>query len=289
MNTLAMHAMPLPEKALLLALLAAFAAFGCYAICRSTRVARAISRYVESLDAPLRRMLMPPRGRLILSLQTTFVLLLLGCAVSLRSPTCAAFTALIVPAPRLLLMYVRKKRRDKIEAKLDVFALALANATRATPSVGRALQILQTSLTPPIDAEVAQVLRELRIGSSLEQALLNFSWRVESPSLDALLSSVLIARKVGGDLPCVLETTAATLREMMRLEGVLRSKTAQARTQMWVLACIPPVLVMAFELVKPGYYEPMTSHPLGVLALCIAGLAWMASIMLARKILAVEL
>jgi len=289
MSTLAMHTLPLPERALLLLLLGAAAALGCYAICRSTRLARAISRYVESLDAPLRRMLLPPRGRFILSVQSTCVLLFLGCAGGLRSSLCLAVALLIVPAPRLLLLYKRKKRREQIEAKLDTFALALANATRATPSVGRALQMLQTSLAPPLDAELAQVLRELRVGSSLEQALLNFSWRVESPSLDALLSSVLIARKVGGDLPSVLETTAATLREIMRLEGVLRSKTAQARTQLWVMACIPPVLVIAFELIKPGYYEPMTSQMLGIVALGVAALAWLVSILMARKILAVEL
>ena len=289
MNALAMPRLPLSQTALVLALLAAAAACGCYAVLRSARLARAIARYEESLDTPLRRMLLPAHGRLILSLQGTLLSLLLGCAAALRSPACGVVALLIVPAPRLVLMYLRKRRRDRIEGKLDVFALALANATRATPSVGRALQILQTSLSTPLDAEVAQVLRELRVGSSLEQALLNFSWRVESPSLDALLSSILIARKVGGDLPSVLETTAATLREMMRLEGVLRSKTAQARSQMWVLACIPPALVFAFESIKPGYYEPMTSDPIGVLALCVAGLAWFASVMIARKILAVEL
>jgi tight adherence protein B len=234
-------------------------------------------------------MLLPARARVILSLQTTLVVLLLASAAALRSPACALLCALVLPAPRLVIAQLRKRRREQIEGKLDGFALALANATRATPSVGRALQILQTSLPAPLDAELAQVLRELRVGSSLEQALLNFSWRVESPSLDALLSSVLIARKVGGDLSNVLETTAATLREMMRLEGVLRSKTAQARSQMWVLACIPPGLVLIFEQVKPGYYESMISDPIGVLALCVAGLAWLASVMLARKILAVEL
>lgn len=289
MSSLAMPTLPLPQVAALLALLGAAAASGCYAVLRSTRLARALDRYAESLDAPLRRMLQPARGRFILSLQITFVLLLLGCAAGLRSLGCLIVAALILPAPGLVIMYLRKRRRDQVEAKLDVFALALANATRATPSVGRALQILQSSLSAPLDAEVAQVLQELRVGSSLDQALLNFSWRVESPALDALLSSILIARKVGGDLSNVLETTAATLREMMRLEGVLRSKTAQARTQMWVLACIPPGIVLAFETVTPGYYRPMTSDTIGLLALCVAALAWIGSIMMARKILAVEL
>ena len=42
-------------------------------------------------------------------------------------------------------------------------------------------------------------------------------------------------RQVGGNLPKVLETTAHTLREMKRLEGVIRTKTADGRMQLWVI------------------------------------------------------
>jgi tight adherence protein B len=149
--------------------------------------------------------------------------------------------------------------------------------------------MLQSSLPSPLDEETSHVLREMQVGSSLEQALLDFSWRVQSPALDALLSSVLIARRVGGSLPQVLEITANTLREMARLEGVLRSKTAQARAQMWVLGCLPPGIVLAFNTVRPGYFEPLTASPIGTLLLIAAIVLWLSAIMLARRILGVAL
>ncbi len=251
------------------------------------RVRRLADAYTEGLDAQLKRMLKPARGRLILLVQVAAVLVL--GALALEVPALAFLVVLVLPAPTLVLRYLRYKRGEAIEQKLDSFALALANATRATPSVGRALALLQSTLPVPLDEETEQVLRETRVGNSIEQALLNFSWRVGSTSLDALLSGVLIALRIGGRLAEVLETTASTLREMARLDGVLRAKTAQSKMQMWVLACMPVLIVIGFDQVKPGYFEPMTHGHIGILLLVAAVLLWLASIFLARKILAVEL
>jgi tight adherence protein B len=251
------------------------------------RARRFADAYTESLDAPLKRMLKPPRGRLILTCQVIAVLAL--SAVALHAKALVFLALLILPAPKLILKYMQYKRCQAVEAKLDGFALALANATRATPSIGRALGLLQSTLPVPLDEETEQVLREMRVGSSVEQALLNFSWRIGSSSLDALLSGVLIAMRIGGRLADVLETTASTLREMARLDGVLRAKTAQSKMQMWVLACMPVLIVLGFNAVRPGYFDPLTQTKLGIMLLVAAILLWLASILVARKILAVEL
>jgi tight adherence protein B len=247
------------------------------------------TRYVQALDTAQRRMLMPARGRTILSLQVIVCALLLLMAAGLRWPLLAALLPIALCAPAWTLARLRKRRRAAIEAKLDSFALALANATRATPSIGRALQLLQSTLSAPLDAEIEQVLREMRVGSSVEQALINLSWRVQSDPLDALLSGVLVARRVGGKLPETLETTASTLREMARLDGVLRAKTAQARMQIWVLGCLPPFLVFAFERVNTDYFRPLTENMTGYVLIALAIAGWIGALLMARKILAVEL
>ena len=74
----------------------------------------------------------------------------------------------------------------------------------------------------PLKEEVELATKEMRVGSSLDQALLNMAGRVGSRQLDSALSAVLIGRQIGGDLPHILETTASTLREMARLEAVVR-------------------------------------------------------------------
>ena len=282
-------ALPAWGVALLLALCGSSAALATLAAARSPWLRERVARYVESLDAPLRGMLLPPRGELIFALQVVAICLLLAGALSVGPAELVLIALLAALIPPAALGYLQRRRRQKIEAMLDGFALALANATRATPSVGRALGLLLPSLAPPLDAEIRLTLRELRLGSSLSRALLQCSARVQSPTLDALLSNILIALRVGGDLPHVLETTAATLREMARLASVLRAKTAPARIQLWVLCCLPPVIVMAFNAVSPGYFAPLRESPLGMLAFALALGLWLAAVLMARRILAVQL
>ncbi|HKU39841.1 MAG TPA: type II secretion system F family protein [Polyangiales bacterium] len=277
--------------ALLVALVGSCVALLTYGLSASadTRLSALSGRYTQSLDAALRRLLLPARGRVILYLQCLVIAVSLLAAAALRDPLPCALAALAAPAPAAVLRYLQKRRRDAIERKLDGFALALANALRAAPSIGRALQNLQSTLPSPLDAEIGHVLRELRVGSSIEQALTSFSARISSDPLDALLSAVLVARRIGGSLPETLEITASTLREIARLEGVLRAKTAQSRMQMWVLGCMPPVLLLAFESANPGHFAVLTGSPLGW-ALLAAGVAcWAGALVIARKVMAVEL
>jgi len=100
---------------------------------------------------------------------------------------------------------------------------------------------------------------------------------------------VLIGRQVGGNLPKILETTAAALREMQRLEGVVRTKTAEGKTQLWVLALFPFFMLYAFDKISPGYFEPLTENFLGYTCAVIAFTLWVAAILWARKILNVDI
>jgi tight adherence protein B len=184
---------------------------------------------------------------------------------------------------------MRRKRIEAVEYQLDGFIQALANGLKTTPSIGAALSAIQPLLQEPTKSEVALVLKQTRIGSSIDQALLDMGARVGSRQLDAALSAVLIGRQVGGNLPKVLETTASTLREMSRLEGVVRTKTAEGKMQLWVLALFPAFIVLALNGVSPGYFDPLTHSFVGYVCTTVAALFWVASLVVARKVLAVDL
>src|SRR5260221_4365767 len=117
----------------------------------------------------------------------------------------AIVVALVGPA--LYIEHLRRARLKSIEAAMDSFILGLANALKSTPSIGSALSYCQSLLHGPLEEEVVLTLKEMRVGSGLDEALLNMAGRVQSLSLDATFSSILIWRKVGGDLAKILETT----------------------------------------------------------------------------------
>jgi len=113
--------------------------------------------------------------------------------------------------------------------------------------------------------------------------------RIGSRGVDSALSAILIGRQVGGNLPKVLESTAASIREMQRLEGVLRTKTAEGKAQLWVIGALPAGLIFVLNFFNPGYFDPLKESVTGYLIAGIAGGMWMAALFLARKILAVDM
>jgi tight adherence protein B len=246
-------------------------------------------RYTEDLDRRMRLLFLPARGVRVSLLQLSAAFAVVLAYIGLGKPSLLLLIAVIAVLPRAVLARMAHKRVLRIEQKLDGFVLALANALRATPSIGAALASVLPVAPPPIDEELGLVLREMRVGSTLEQALLALGGRVESMHLDAVLSSLLIGRKVGGNVPEILDETANALREMTRLSGVLRAKTAEGRVQANVLALFPLFLLFAFDALSPGYFDPLLHSAAGIAVITIASTCWLSSVVVARRIMAVSL
>jgi tight adherence protein B len=219
--------------------------------------------------------------------------LLIIVGLSLYAGT-GATAVLLVPVVALLgpaaqLTAIRRQRSRKFTAQTDGFLLGLSNSLKAVPNIAAALAGLMPVLQSPIREEITIVLNELRVGSSVDHALLNAAARANSPAFDGAVTALLVGQKVGGDLPKILETSAATLREMSRLEGVVQSKTSESRAQLWVLACFPLGIVFLFSAVSPGFFDALAYTFTGKLVSVAAVVLWLTAIVLARQLSKVDL
>lgn len=256
-----------------------------------TGIARvSLQRYATGLERELRRSFVWTSGNQIALGQAlgAFFVAMIGILLAAPAVLVVALIVVIALGPTWHVRSLRKKRVQEIDAQLDGFILALANALKSTPSVGDAFQSIQSLLPNPLRQEIELAVREMRIGSTLQEALLNMGRRVGSETLDTALASILIGREVGGSLPLVLETMASTMREMARLEEVIKSKTAEGKAQLWVLASLPFVMMFLLGLVSPGYFDPLTQTATGYVVTAVALFMWLLSIAAARQILSVN-
>lgn len=252
-------------------------------------VIRIYLRYVAWLNLQLRHLfIFYPARRIVLG-QLTAVYLVLTLQALIGMEYWYVLVLAIVIGPSYWVRSKRKKRLREIDEQLDGFMLALANALKSTPSIGAAFQSLVHVVRPPFSQEIDLAVKEMKVGSSLDQTLLAMATRIGSRQVDSALSAILIGRQVGGSLPKVLEETAGSLREMRRLEGVVRTKTAEARAQLILIASLPFLLVYVAQLVSPGYFEPLTTSLVGyiIIAACVVG--WIAAIVIARTMLKVDI
>jgi len=245
-------------------------------------------RYVTYLERQLQRQFIWSDGNRIALLQLGGLCAVAVAAMLLDLPYWYVFMFLVAIGPAIVIERNRKKRVAKIETQLDGFILALANALKATPSLGDAFLSVRGLVLVPLREEVELAVKEMRVGSTLDQALLLMASRIGSRQVDSALSALLIGRQVGGNLPKILDTTSATLREMSRLEAMVRAKTAEGKAQLTLLSVFPLVLIFAFSAVKADYFAPLTSSLVGFLITGVAGGCWVASLVLARKIVSVD-
>ena len=247
------------------------------------------ARYTGALDRKLRAMFIFTPGRRIAIGQLLAMFIVIAAHLAFDVPLWWAVLIFISIVPAVYIENMRRERVQQIEDQLDAFILALSNALKATPSIGAAFGSVISVIDDPIKKEVDLALKEMKVGSSLDQALLHMAARVGSKQLDSALSAILIGRQVGGNLPKVLEATATTLREMKRLEGVIRTKTADGRMQMWVIGAMPIVFIVGLSAMWPGYFEPLTKSFTGYTLIGGISVCWVTALILARKVLAVDI
>ena len=245
-------------------------------------------RYCAFLERKLRLMFIWTPGWYVATGQVVAAFFVLALHLAIGIEMWWVLILIAAFGPPYYIERKRKQRVELIESQLDSFLTALANALKAVPSIGNAFISIQPLLAPPMQTEVELACKEMRVGSTLDQALLNMGGRVASRQLDSALSSILIGRQVGGDMPRILETTAGTMREMARLEGVVQTKTAEGKAQLWVLAIVPFALTAMLNWMQPGFFDPLRNSFVGWIILVIAGICWLASLLLARKVLAVD-
>ncbi len=252
-------------------------------------LAKLYNDYTRLLDTELRGLfIQDTTGRTIANWQIGISVALVTVHVVTLEPV--SFLALgVAVGPQLWLIDAKNKRQDKIEQQLDTFLTALANALKASPSLGDALGNTATLLRAPLKEELELTMKETQLGMPLDQAILNMGGRVGSRAFAGALTTVLIGRQTGGDLPRILETSASTLREMARLEGVVRTKTAEGKAQAWVLGVMPPILIGILNWIDPEWLTPLYVNFVGNILLLVAVIFWIASVVLARKILAVDI
>lgn len=216
-------------------------------------------------------------------------LVLLAVVIAIREPLALVALPLIAGGPKILLGISRKKRVEAIERQMEGWLGALSRALEAAPSLGEALEATILSSGLPLREEIELVVQEMRLGLPLDRALEAWERRVRNMTHSLALATLRIGRQTGGSLPHVLKEAASTMREMERLQGVVRTKTAEGRAQSWVIGALPFIVCLGLDYWKPNHFDPLKNTATGNLLVALAVALWLAALLALKKILAVRI
>lgn len=196
--------------------------------------------------------------------------------------------ALGAAVPWFLLRRAAKKRIGKIEKQLVEMLVMLSNGLKAGFGLMQAVDQAAKQLDSPIADELRQLRRDTQVGSSVEEAVIEFGRRIGSYDLEIIVTAILVQRNVGGNLSEILDNVAHTIRERERIKGEIQTLVAEQKLSGFVIAGLPPAVGVLFFVINRGYMEVLFTEPMGRIVLAAAFVMECMGAFMIKKIIDID-
>jgi tight adherence protein B len=226
--------------------------------------------------------------------------IVLACAGSAIGCSLLAFMLLhgvmlagvaLVAGATLPYVFLRMKRGQRVKAFNTALPDAIdlmARSLRAGHSMNSSIELIAEQSSEPLSTEFVQVYKQQRLGLHFREALLQMGSRIPSRDLQFLITAILVQKETGGDLTEILDRAAHVIRDRVRIEGEVRTHTAQGRLTGWILGLLPIILLALLNIVSPGYSSVLFHDATGQKLLYVGGTLIVLGGLIIRKIVDVE-
>ncbi|OGX06016.1 MAG: hypothetical protein A2Z88_06020 [Omnitrophica WOR_2 bacterium GWA2_47_8] len=172
--------------------------------------------------------------------------------------------------PSMYTKYLQKYNQSKFSDQLVDALMIMSSSFRGGLSLVQALEAVVDEMPDPINAEFSTVLGENKMGVSLEEALNHLYNRMPSSAMQQMITSILLARETGGNLPIIFTRIVNNIRETKKIQGQIDTLTMQGKIQGIVMALLPIGFGFVVYSSNRHYLETMLNTDVGRMMLIYA-------------------
>ena len=247
-------------------------------------------KYHKKLETSLIRSGLPLKAEelIFINLAATIIMALIGFILFRNIFIVLPLGLIGFSLPTIWVNLARKKRVRKIEEQLLNATVLLASSLRAGHSFLQSLELVSRESPPPLADEFAKVIRETKIGITVEEALENLVYRIDSKDIEMVVTGVLIQRLVGGNLAEVLDSIAYTIDKRIKTKAKIRALTAQPRLSALIISLLPVVLALFIYLRKADFLAVLVTDPSGKILLMYGIISFILGVFLLQKVVDID-
>ena len=199
-----------------------------------------------------------------------------------------AGAVLMLFVPKLVLNQMSKSRLKKFEEQLPDAFMLLSSSLQSGASLNMALENVVQQSPAPLNQEFGLLIKNIRLGVTLEDGLLKLEKRLPLPSFIMASSAIRISREVGGNLVETINGMAAMLRRKKVMEGKIDSLTAQGRAQGTFMAMLPIMLAIILSFIEPEAMRQLYTTRNGLMVLAVMVVMEVLGFMFIKKITRID-
>jgi tight adherence protein B len=166
----------------------------------------------------------------------------------------------------LIRQFYRWCERRRLQKLFEQFPDALSMLVRAVrigiPITG-GMRNIATDSPDPTGREFRQVVDQITLGVTLDQALIALATRNKVPEYGFFATALALQAETGGAVGETLERLADVIRKRVALREHARALASEARTSIGILAALPFFAGGALALINPEYLNTLFVEPRG--------------------------
>jgi tight adherence protein B len=224
---------------------------------------------------PAHRSYYPLPWWIVLPLALVFARLVVALAQTLFG------SSVLLALPVLWLLSVRqfyrwcetKRLRTLFEQFPDALSM-LVRAVRVGIPVTEGMRNIAADSPEPTRTEFAQVVDQLSLGMTLDQALEGLAARNQLSEYGFFATALSLQSETGGTVSDTLERLAEVIRKRVSLREHARALASEARASIMILAAMPVCTGLALAVINPEYISTLFTEPQGrrIFALAVGSL-----------------
>lgn len=202
----------------------------------------------------------------------------------------------------LIVPYYRRRCREKaqkdnreLSAQFREALAAIITALKAGYSSENAFvecrreMAFQFGEKAMITVEMERIVRGMENRIPLEKLLTDFASRRDIEEIREFAEVFSIARKSGGNLPEILNRTASLIQDRMEIDTEIEILLSSRKFEQKIMDSVPFFIIFYLGLSTEGFFDVLYHNAAGVLFMSGCLTAYLVSILLSDRIMAIEM
>jgi tight adherence protein B len=176
--------------------------------------------------------------------------------------------------PHMVVGFLINKRYNAFTAKFPDAIELLVRGLRSGLPVAETLGVVAKELPGPVSEEFKLVTERIRIGRSMEDALVETADRLNMPEFNFFCITLAIQRETGGNLAETLENLSKVLRQRAQMKLKIKAMSSESKASAYIVGSLPFLVFAMIFYVNPNYLGGFFVDQRLIVA-GLGGLCWM--------------
>jgi tight adherence protein B len=172
--------------------------------------------------------------------------------------------------PMAFVSMARQARIKQFQGQLVDTLMIFSSSLKGGLSFIQALEIVCEEMPAPVNQEFGLILKENKLGVSLEDSLQGLRRRMPLEEVSLIVSSILVAKETGGELTRVFSRLVDTIRDKLKLKEKIDTLTLQGKLQGYIMSVLPFVFTIFVYKQNPEHFLVFRDTQTGKMMLVIA-------------------